>query len=86
MGKGESWQLIPTWKYDNYQDGTLQFIYNIMFDVHRNGPCNTVIHELCYKGTILNSNYKKMTISYNSFVKFHGEKNWEPQHERYMYI
>ena len=37
-----------------------------------------VISELCYKGTILQRNYRKMTIpwsfSYNSFVKFHGKK------------
>ena len=35
------------------------------------------------KGTILKRNYRKMTISwsffYNSFVKFHGKNNWEPQ-------
>ena len=37
-----------------------------------------VISELCYKGTILQKNYRKMTIlwsfSYNSFVKFCGKK------------
>ena len=37
-----------------------------------------VISEPCYKGTILQMNYRKMTISwsfsYNSFVKFHGKK------------
>ena len=36
-----------------------------------------VISELCYRGTILQGNYRKMTIlwsfSYNSFVKFHGK-------------
>ena len=41
-----------------------------------------VISEQCYKGTILQKNYRKMTIkwsfSYNSFVKF---QNWEPQHD-----
>ena len=31
-----------------------------------------VISKLFYKGTILQKSYKKMTISYNSFVKFHG--------------
>ena len=39
---------------------------------------NYVIGELCYKETILQRNYRKMTIvwsfSYNSFVKFHGKK------------
>ena len=38
-----------------------------------------VISEPCYKGTILQRNYRKMTIiwsfSYNSFVKFHVKKN-----------
>ena len=47
-----------------------------------------VISELCYKETILQRNYRKMTIkwsfSYNSFVKFHGTKNWEPQHDRVL--
>ena len=36
------------------------------------------ICESCYKGTILQRNYRTMTIlwsfSYNSFVKFHGTK------------
>ena len=36
-----------------------------------------VISELCYKGTILQRNYRKMTIVwsffYTSFVKFHGK-------------
>ena len=36
-----------------------------------------VISESCYKGIILQRNYRKMTIkwpfSYNSFVKFHGK-------------
>ena len=45
-----------------------------------------VIRELCYKGTILQRNYEKLTISwsflYNSFVKFHGKTIWEPQHDR----
>ena len=34
------------------------------------------ISEPCYKGTILLRNY------YNSFVKFHGKKIWEPQHDQ----
>ena len=45
-----------------------------------------VICEPCYKGTILQGHYRKMTMkwsfSYNSFVKFHGKKVWEPQHDR----
>ena len=39
-----------------------------------------VISKLCYKGTNLQRNYRKMTIkwsfSYNSFVKFHGATTW----------
>ena len=37
-----------------------------------------VISELCYRGTVLQRNYRKMNILwsffYNSFVKFHGKK------------
>ena len=37
---------------------------------------DSVISESCYKGTILQRNYRKMTIlwsfSYNTFLKFHG--------------
>ena len=37
-----------------------------------------LISVLCYKETILQKNYRKMTISwsffYFSFVKFHGKK------------
>ena len=44
-----------------------------------------VITVSCYKGTILQKNYRKMTIlwsfSYNSFVKFNGKNIWEPQHD-----
>ena len=44
-----------------------------------------IICEPCYKGTILQRNYRKMTIlwsvSYNSFVKFLCKKNWETQHD-----
>ena len=45
-----------------------------------------MISESCYKGTSLQSSYRKMTIPwsfpYNSFVNFHGKKIiWEPQHE-----
>ena len=39
-----------------------------------------VISKRCYKGTSFKRNYRKMTISwsfsYNSFLKFHGKKNW----------
>ena len=54
-----------------------------MFGVHRNQPFYK--SQLSCKGTILQRNYRKATIlwsfSYNSFVKFHGEKIWEPQHD-----
>ena len=40
-----------------------------------------VLSDLCHEGTILQRNYRKMTIlwsfSFNSFVKFHGKKNRE---------
>ena len=46
---------------------------------------NRVISESCYDGTILQRNYRKMTISwsfsYNSFVKFYGQKIWKPPHD-----
>ena len=39
----------------------------------------------CLKRTTLQKNYRTMTISwsffYNSFVKLHGKKIWEPQHD-----
>ena len=42
-----------------------------------------IIDKSCCEGTILQRNYRKMTISwsfsYNSFVKFHGIKKWEAQ-------
>ena len=41
-----------------------------------------VISESYYKGTILQMNYRKMTISwsfsYDAFVKFYGKTFWEP--------
>ena len=40
-----------------------------------------VIGGLCCKGTILQRNYRKMTISYNTFVKFYDKKIWELQHD-----
>ena len=49
-----------------------------------------LVSELCNTGTILQRNYRKMTISWpfscNSFVKFHGKKIWEPQHDRVISI
>ena len=37
---------------------------------------DSVLSESCYKGTLLQRNYRKMTnswsFSYNSFVKFNG--------------
>ena len=49
-----------------------------------------VISESCFKGTILQRNFRKMTIkwpfSYNSFVKFHGKEIWEPQHDCFITI
>ena len=41
-----------------------------------------------YKSKILQRNYRKMTIkfTYNSFVKLHGKKIWEPQNDCYMKI
>ena len=52
--------------------GIVQFLFSTMFGVHRNQPC--------YKGTILQRNYRKMTMkwsfSYNSFVKFCGQIIW----------
>ena len=45
--------------------------------------------ELCYKWTILQMNYRIMTIlwsfSYNSFVKLCVEKNQEPQTDDVIY-
>ena len=40
------------------------------------GSIVRVISEPCYKWTILQKNYRKMTI-----VKFHGKKIWEPHHD-----
>ena len=45
-----------------------------------------VISEPYYKvGTILQKNYRKVTIlwsfSYNSYVKFCGNKIWEPHYD-----
>ena len=46
--------------------------YKAIYEVHR---LDRFISEWCCKGTILQRNYRKMTFSYNSFVKFHGKKN-----------
>ena len=46
-----------------------------------------IISELCYKGTILQRNCRKMTMvwsfSYrpNSLLKFHDKIIWEPKHD-----
>ena len=71
-------------KTDMYSEVPLQhYVW-----VHRNGGMDHVISELCYKGTNLHRNYRKMTMlwsfSYNSFVKFHGKKSWQPQHDSVM--
>ena len=44
---------------------------------------NPIISQPSYKGTILQRNYRNISwlFSYNSFVKFHGRKIWEPQHD-----
>ena len=39
--------------------GTVRSLYNAIFGVHMNGP---YISGLYYKGTILQRNYRKMTI------------------------
>ena len=39
---------------------TLQSLYNTVFEGYRSGPCN--IYESCYKGTILQRNYRKSII------------------------
>ena len=55
--------------------GRVQFLYNA---INRFIEMDSVISALCYKGTILQRNYMKMTISwsfsYNYFVKFHGKE------------
>ena len=50
---GKNIQASP---YDN----TVQYLYRAMFGVHRNILC---ISELCYKGTILQRDYRKMAIN-----------------------
>ena len=44
-----------------------------------------VISELRFKGEILQSNYRKMTISYNSFVNFKDKKVWDSQHDHVIF-
>ena len=41
-----------------------------------------VTSDPCYKGPILQRNYR----SYKSFVKFHGKEIWEPQHDSVLSI
>ena len=52
----------------------VQYLYNTIFG-----------SKLTYKMTTLQRNYRKMTMnwsfSYNAFVKLHGKKIWEPQHD-----
>ena len=48
-----------------------------------------LLGESNYKGTILQRNYRKMTMKsffYNSFLKFHGQKLWETQHDHVILI
>ena len=44
-----------------------------------------IISEACLKRIILQRNYRKMTIKMaifqEFFAKFHGKKNWEPEHD-----
>ena len=51
----------------------------------RSTGMGSVINEQHYKETILQRNYRKMTIkwsfSYNFFVKNYGKKSWKPQHD-----
>ena len=63
--------LIIFWK----AKGTVQSLYNTIFG---SIGLHHVISELCYKGTILQRKYRKMTILwsffYNSFLIFHDLK------------
>ena len=57
---------------------------NIMLGVHRNGMYHS---ESCYKGTILQRNYRKMTIMVIFLYllgKISWQKNWEPQHDCFI--
>ena len=86
----ESSDIQPHCLFSHAMADTVQSIYNSLFAVHRNGlrsiGMDRVISESCYKETILQRNYRKMTISwsfsFNSFVKFHGKRIWDPQHDR----
>ena len=44
-----------------------------------------VVSQSCYNVTILQRKFRKMTIN-SSFVKFHGKKDWEPQHDCYIMV
>ena len=47
-----------------------------------------IVSAFSYEETILQRNYRKMTIlwslSCNSLVKFHGKKKWEPQNDHFI--
>ena len=53
-------------------------VHSLYIAIVRTIGMGCFISELCYKGTILHRNYRKITIlwsfSYNSFVKFHDMK------------
>ena len=55
----------------------VQPLYNAMFGSIGMGH---VVLEMCYKGSILQKNFREMTItwsfSYNSFVQLHSLKKW----------
>ena len=60
-------------------DGTVHSILMLCLDFI---GMDCVIGELCYKGTILLRNYRKMIIlwsfAYNAFIKFHGKLLGDP--------
>ena len=70
----ERW--IGPWNNFNLKvvQNTVQSLYKAMLGYHWNG----LISKSCYRGTILQKNYRKMTISwsfsYYPLLKFHGVK------------
>ena len=60
------------------QESTVQSLYNTVFGVQSNELHIVSEVEQCFKGTIFQKKYRKMSIvwlfSYKSFVKLHGEK------------
>ena len=59
----------------------MQIKYNPFKNLHLGSiiEMDRVISESCYKGPILQRNYRKMTLwsfSYNFFVIFHGMKQF----------